>query len=181
MTFQQELDRLVSDFKPHFCRPNQSRVMRLAERHLDFWRWVFALRPGRAAPAFVSIWPRGGGKSTSVELAVAHVARKQTRRYGLYVSETQKQADMHVSNAGRMLEETGVQRSVTKYGHARSWRRNRSQTMNDPPFQTIQTLRYGFINRAGLLVQPGGRQILNVGDNPMVRKRFETHQSALAA
>ena len=32
---------------------------------------------------------------------------------------------MHVSNAGRMLEETGVERSVTKYGHARSWRRNR--------------------------------------------------------
>ena len=61
MTFQQELDRLVSDFKPHFCRPNQGRVMRLAERHLDFWRWVFALRPavrrrrsspsGRAAAA----------------------------------------------------------------------------------------------------------------------------------
>ena len=49
------------------------------------------------------------------------------------------------------------------------------------PFQTIQTLRYGFINHAGLLVQPGGRQILDVGNNPMVRKRFETLQSALAA
>ena len=49
------------------------------------------------------------------------------------------------------------------------------------PFQTIQTLRYGFINRAGLLVQPGGRQILDVGNNPMVRERFKTIESALAA
>ena len=40
------------------------------------------------------------------------------------------------------------------------------------PFQTIQTLRYGLINRAGLLVQPGGRQVLDVGNNPMVQERF---------
>ena len=125
MSFEQKLDELVRTFRPHFCRQDSDQVVPFAVRHLDFWRWVFALRPGRAAPAFVSIWPRGGGKSTSVELAVAHVARKQTRRYGLYVSETQLQADTHVSNAGRMLEEVGVERSVTKYGHARSWRRNR--------------------------------------------------------
>ena len=125
MSFQQELNELVGAFKPHFCRPNSDRVVPFALRHLDFWRWVFALRPGRAAVPFVSIWPRGGGKSTSVELAVAHVARRLTRRYGLYVSETQLQADTHVGNTGRMLEEVGVERSVTKYGHARSWRRNR--------------------------------------------------------
>ena len=49
------------------------------------------------------------------------------------------------------------------------------------PFQTIQTLRYGLINRAGLLVQPGGRQILDVGNNPVVQERFKTVESALAA
>lgn len=49
------------------------------------------------------------------------------------------------------------------------------------PFKTIQTLRYGFINRAGLLVQPGGRQILDVGNNSMVLERFKTIESALAA
>ena len=125
MSFQQQLDELVGAFKHHFCRPNSDRVVPFAMRHLDFWHWVFELRPGQAAAPFVSIWPRGGGKSTSVELAVAHVARKQTRRYGLYVSETQLQADTHVSNAGRMLEDSGVERSLTKYGHARSWRRNR--------------------------------------------------------
>ena len=49
------------------------------------------------------------------------------------------------------------------------------------PFQTIQTLRYGLINRAGLLVQPGGRQVLDVGNNPMVKERFKTVERALAA
>ena len=49
------------------------------------------------------------------------------------------------------------------------------------PFQTIQTLRYRFINRAGLLVQPGGRQILDVGNNPMVRARLKAIEKALAA
>ena len=48
-------------------------------------------------------------------------------------------------------------------------------------FQTIQTLRYGFINRAGLLVQPGGCHILDAGDYPMIRERFKTIESALAA
>ena len=48
------------------------------------------------------------------------------------------------------------------------------------PFQTIQTVRYRFINRAGLLVQPNGRQILDVGNNPMVRKRFQAIENALS-
>ena len=48
------------------------------------------------------------------------------------------------------------------------------------PFHTIQTLRYGFMNRAGLLVQPSARHILDVGNNPMVRERFKTIESALA-
>ena len=49
------------------------------------------------------------------------------------------------------------------------------------PIQTIQTLRYGLINRAGLLVQPCGRQMLDVGNNPMVQERFKTVESDLAA
>ena len=49
------------------------------------------------------------------------------------------------------------------------------------PFQTIQTLRYRFINRAGLLIKPNGRQILDVGNNPTVRERFQAIENALAA
>ncbi|MDE0207505.1 MAG: hypothetical protein OXP66_15945 [Candidatus Tectomicrobia bacterium] len=49
------------------------------------------------------------------------------------------------------------------------------------PFQTTQPLRYGLIKRAGPLVQPGGRQLLEVGNNHMVQERFKTIESALAA
>ena len=49
------------------------------------------------------------------------------------------------------------------------------------PFQTIQTLRYRFINRADLLIKPNGRQILDVGNNPTGRQQFWTVENALAA
>ena len=48
-------------------------------------------------------------------------------------------------------------------------------------FQTIQTLRYRFINRAGLVLKPNGRQILDVGNNPIVRERFQAIENALVA
>ena len=48
-------------------------------------------------------------------------------------------------------------------------------------FQTIQTLRYRFINRAGLLIKPNGRQMLDVGNNPIVRERFQAIENALGA
>ena len=122
--FKTDLIDLVDTFHPYFSRPDGT-IISMADRHLEFWRWVFGLRLGQAQHAFVSVWSRGGGKSTSVELAVAQVARRRTRRYGLYVSETQLQADTHVGNVGQMLEQIGIERSVTKYGSIRSWRRNR--------------------------------------------------------
>lgn len=48
-------------------------------------------------------------------------------------------------------------------------------------FELIHTLRYRWINRAGLLVQPNGKSTLDVGDNSMVRERFEAMEQALAA
>ena len=48
-------------------------------------------------------------------------------------------------------------------------------------FELIHTLRYRFINRAGLLVQPSGKATLDVGDNRMLRERFSTMAHALAA
>ncbi len=48
-------------------------------------------------------------------------------------------------------------------------------------FDLIHTLRYEFLNRAGLLVNPGGRATLDVGDNQMVRDRFASLNSALTA
>jgi hypothetical protein len=48
-------------------------------------------------------------------------------------------------------------------------------------FQMIHKLRFRFINRARLLIQPNGRATLDVGNNTMVRERFQAIERALAA
>lgn len=107
-----------------------------APYHAEFWKWVWSLRSDERARPFVAIWPRGGAKSTSAELAVAAVAARQTRRYALYVSETQEQADDHVANVAGMLESLAFagyypdvsRRRMGKYGNSKGWRRNRLRT-----------------------------------------------------
>ena len=104
--------------------------------HAEFWDWVWALKYGERTQPFVGIWPRGFAKSTSAELACAAIAARQSRRYALYVCETQEQADDHVANVAGMLEartfelaypEAGA-RKLNKYGNSRGWRRNRLRT-----------------------------------------------------
>lgn len=48
------------------------------------------------------------------------------------------------------------------------------------PYETIQTLRYTFFNRAALLVTPNGRLTLDLGHNTAVKKRFLNLEHALA-
>ena len=48
-------------------------------------------------------------------------------------------------------------------------------------FETIHTLRFRWLNRAGLLVQPNGRTTLDVGNNATVRERFQALEHALGA
>ncbi|MFT4038366.1 MAG: hypothetical protein QM692_09320 [Thermomicrobiales bacterium] len=104
--------------------------------HEEFWRWVWALEYGQRARPFVGVWPRGYGKSTSVELACAAIAARQSRRYALYVCETQEQGDDHVGNVAGMLEARtfglaypeASARKLSKYGNSRGWRRNRLRT-----------------------------------------------------
>lgn len=108
-----------------------------AAHHDELWAWVWRLEAGvRPAVAKVCVWPRGGAKSTSAEMAVAAVGARRARRYVLYVCDTQDQADDHVTNIASLLESGTVarwypalgQRRVGKYGNARGWRRNRLVT-----------------------------------------------------
>ena len=46
--------------------------------------------------------------------------------------------------------------------------------------KSINTLRFEWINRAGLLVRPNGRSTLDVGTAPSVRSHFESVATALA-
>lgn len=107
-----------------------------AAYHEEFWDWVWQLHPGERLSPFVAIWPRGAGKSTSAELACAAVAAKKTRRYALYVSETQDQANQHVENVASLFESGAFgddyahvsQRLMGKFGNQRGWRVSRLRT-----------------------------------------------------
>lgn len=111
-------------------------VAGFAPHHHQFWQWVWSLKRGTRPPPLVCIWPRGGAKSTSVELACVAVGAFDLRRYVLYVCGTQQQADDHVQNVGAMLESERVaqyhptlgSRAVGKYGSSKGWRRNRLRT-----------------------------------------------------
>lgn len=116
-----------------------------ASHHCEFWDWVWGIElDSKTNDAFIAIWPRGGAKSTSAEAAVVALAARRRRKYGLYVCETQPQADDHVGNISAMLESKAVERAypalaerlVGKFGNSKGWRRNRLRT----PTFTIDAL-----------------------------------------
>lgn len=107
-----------------------------APHHAALWEWVWSINDHDRPKPFVAIWPRGGAKSTSAELACVAVAARGVRGYALYVSATQDQADNHVDTIAAMLESSGIERRhpqlgmrmVGKYGNSRGWRRSRLRT-----------------------------------------------------
>jgi hypothetical protein len=107
-----------------------------AKRHAEFWDWVWSIELGDAPSPFVAVWPRGGAKSSSAELAATAVGVRGRRRYAWYVRLAQEQADRSVENIAALLESESIarfypshaEREVGKYGHSRGWRRNRLRT-----------------------------------------------------
>jgi predicted phage terminase large subunit-like protein len=55
---------------------------------------------------------------------------KLSRRFVLYVSETQDQADLHVQAIATLFERLGVERAVGRYGTSKGWRRDQIRTAN---------------------------------------------------
>jgi hypothetical protein len=102
-------------------------------RHERLWEWIEALTPGVKPVPRVEGWPRGGAKSSTAEMGVARVGAsvrywpgeyepRPARRFVLYVSATQGQADLHVQTIGKKFSAIGVGRAVSKYGHSQGWR-----------------------------------------------------------
>jgi predicted phage terminase large subunit-like protein len=102
----------------------------MAERHTRLWEWFCSLGSGNAIDPRIEVWPRGGAKSTTVELAVTYIGWMLFRRYVLYVSGTQEQADKHVGSIAAFFERVGVDRALTKYGNSKGWRRNQLRCAN---------------------------------------------------
>ena len=101
-----------------------------APRHENLWEWFDALTPGVKPRPRVEVWPRGGAKSSSGELGCTRVGAKLTRRFVLYVCETQDQADKHVQAVAEHFESLGVGRAVNPFGSSKGWRKNQIRTAN---------------------------------------------------
>lgn len=103
-----------------------------ADRHIRFWEWVTGLQTGNRPRPRVEVWPRGGAKSTTIELGCAYLgaAPAPRRHYVLYVSETQAQANKHVQAIAAMLERVGVRRALNEYGASKGWRHEEIRTAN---------------------------------------------------
>lgn len=99
-----------------------------APRHVRLWEWFEALVPGVKPRARVEIWPRGGAKSSTAELGTARVGVKRNRRFVLYVSATQDQANKHVQAIGARLESLGVSPGRGRYGNSLGWRMDMLRT-----------------------------------------------------
>ena len=54
-----------------------------ADRHVEFWNWIDAIDEDSAPRPFTAFWPRGGGKSSSVELGIADLGCRGKRKYVL--------------------------------------------------------------------------------------------------
>lgn len=91
-------------------------------RHRRLWDWFEALTPGEKPSARVEVWPRGGAKSSTAELGAVRVGVKKTRRFVLYVSATQGQANKHVQAIAHRFEVLDIPRAVNRYGNSIGWR-----------------------------------------------------------
>lgn len=98
-----------------------------------------SLAPGYRPPAKIDVWPRGGAKSTSAQIGSVLVgtsvvehegARRPMRRFVLYVSRTQSQADDHVQAIADKLEVLGIGRATNKYNASKGWRLGRVRADN---------------------------------------------------
>src|SRR4051812_19960032 len=74
---------------PKYVSSPTGEPIPFAPRHEELWSWVWSIKRGERPRPFVAIWPRGGGKSTTAEMACAALAVRGARKYGLYICEGQ--------------------------------------------------------------------------------------------
>lgn len=119
---------------PHEWRPWLHRaapsITVFADRHIDLWSWFEQLTPEASPDARIEDWPRGGGKSSSVELGTTYAGSTGRRMFALYVSGTQTKADVHLQTISNVLERLGVARAVNKYNQSKGWTQQRLRAAN---------------------------------------------------
>lgn len=111
-----------------------------ASFHAEFWDWYWRVTRRRIKgetltdeeQAFLAIWARGFGKSSTVEWAAIAEGARVGQGYVLYVSGTQALAEGHVNSIRERLESEEVTKyyphlgspKVGKHGNQYGWRQD---------------------------------------------------------
>lgn len=96
----------------------------LSRRHIRLWEWFARLSPGVDLPVRIEGWPRGGGKSTSVQDGIAWLATKGEIKFVLYVCGTQADAQMHLASIATRLEKLGLKKAEGLYGRSKGYNKS---------------------------------------------------------
>lgn len=86
------------------------------EYQKDFWKWIDTIEPGQRYRPRVECEPRGVGKSTNAEAAVAKLVATKKRRMVGYVSLEDTKATKHFESIKSMFES---ERFLEAYPHCR--------------------------------------------------------------
>jgi len=116
-----------------------------ADHHKSFWAHVWDIEYGVRPRAYVAIWARGGGKTTSAEVATIQIGARGLRHYAWYVQETQDQADKRIGTIVAKLESVSMSMhypmmtgpKVGKLGRPTGWRREFLQTRSGYTIEAI--------------------------------------------
>lgn len=92
-----------------------------ASHHEIAWEWGESVQPDNFVNPLVLCWPRGGGKSTTIQGILARMKERGARKFGMYVSGTQKQANEHLADVGKAFESMGIERLMSQYGYSKGW------------------------------------------------------------
>lgn len=101
----------------------------------EMWEWFRTMGDERPRPLVACIF-RGGSKSSTVQLMLAHIAMARIRNYGIYVGASQPSTRDKVSAVGELLTQPIVRRAFSSVsevyeaasGQKRDWRRDRIRT-----------------------------------------------------
>ncbi len=121
-------------------------------RHVRLLEWFEQLAPGIKPRARVEVWPRGGAKSSTGGLGVVRLGVREVewqteradaegnvrrvvelrppRRFVLYVSGTQGQANKHVASIASKFEQLHITKLVGAYGNSKGWKVDLLRTAN---------------------------------------------------
>lgn len=114
-----------------------------SEPQIELWDYLSRIEAGRGAVpwhgrqinAFLAIWARGDGKTTSIEMGIPYLGAKRARRFGIVVSKTLQQANERIANIADLLTEESFRalypemgtRWVDRYGQG-PWSQNHLRT-----------------------------------------------------